>query len=399
MELFIVAIVLILVTWWVLEYRRHISFRDNIPIRIHVNGTRGKSSVTRLIAGALREGGIRTVAKTTGTLPRFIFPDGSEEPIIRLGSANILEQKTIICRAAQLGAKALVIECMALQPEYQEISEQKMINSTVGVITNARPDHLEVMGPTEDDVVDALSGTIKPRGICFTSEKERFKRLKDNAENMGAKLFLADDTSITDEDLEGFSYIEHRENVAITLAVAGHYGIPRDIALRGMHKCEPDFGALKVYKIDFFGKKTLFYNGFAANDPESTSTLWDKLGFQPNKDEPIIVIVNNRADRPNRTVQLAEMLEEHIDANYFILVGTNTKLLFEKIIRTGMDVTDVFDMGDNTPDEVFERCMELTPRNSKIIGLGNIGGIGRDLLTYIEARSKNENNHSEKDRG
>jgi hypothetical protein len=43
-----------------------------IPIRIHVNGTRGKSSVVRLIAGALREQGIPTCAKTTGTLARFI---------------------------------------------------------------------------------------------------------------------------------------------------------------------------------------------------------------------------------------------------------------------------------------------------------------------------------------
>ena len=31
-----------------------------IPIRIHVNGTRGKSSVARLIAAGMRSGGIRT---------------------------------------------------------------------------------------------------------------------------------------------------------------------------------------------------------------------------------------------------------------------------------------------------------------------------------------------------
>ena len=50
-----------------LVHRRCLS---KIPYRIHVNGTRGKSSVTRLIAAGLREGGIRTCAKTTGTLPR-----------------------------------------------------------------------------------------------------------------------------------------------------------------------------------------------------------------------------------------------------------------------------------------------------------------------------------------
>ncbi|MEO9595730.1 MAG: poly-gamma-glutamate synthase PgsB, partial [Rhodopirellula bahusiensis] len=38
-------------------YRRQLL---KIPFRIHVNGTRGKSSVTRLIAAGLRSGGIRT---------------------------------------------------------------------------------------------------------------------------------------------------------------------------------------------------------------------------------------------------------------------------------------------------------------------------------------------------
>src|SRR5260370_24235129 len=49
-----------------------------IPVRIHVAGTRGKSTTTRLIAAGLRAGGLRVVAKTTGTEPRLIRPDGSE---------------------------------------------------------------------------------------------------------------------------------------------------------------------------------------------------------------------------------------------------------------------------------------------------------------------------------
>ncbi|HHS51000.1 MAG TPA: poly-gamma-glutamate synthase PgsB, partial [candidate division Zixibacteria bacterium] len=111
MELFLVALIAVLVIWWVLEYRRHTRNIERIGIRIHVNGTRGKSSVTRLIAGALREAGVRTVAKTTGSLPQLILPDGTEEPIVRLGSPNIHEQIGIIRKAVALGAEALVIEC------------------------------------------------------------------------------------------------------------------------------------------------------------------------------------------------------------------------------------------------------------------------------------------------
>jgi len=37
-----------------IEMQRHRSMLRRIPMRIHVNGTRGKSSVTRLIAAGLR---------------------------------------------------------------------------------------------------------------------------------------------------------------------------------------------------------------------------------------------------------------------------------------------------------------------------------------------------------
>ena len=55
---------------------------SKIPIRIHVNGTRGKSSVTRLIAAGLRAGGKRTFAKTTGTAPRVIDSIGIDRIIL-----------------------------------------------------------------------------------------------------------------------------------------------------------------------------------------------------------------------------------------------------------------------------------------------------------------------------
>src|SRR3979409_2414631 len=137
---------------------------ERIPVRVHVNGTRGKSSVTRLIAGGLRAGGRRVFAKTTGTMARMIHPDGSEVDVYRVGRPNIIEQIRIVRRAVACGAEVMVIECMAVSPELQPLSELRLIRSTVGVITNARADHLDVMGPSVDDVARALAQTAPRSG-------------------------------------------------------------------------------------------------------------------------------------------------------------------------------------------------------------------------------------------
>src|SRR5262245_50182833 len=142
-----------------LERARLVRQRGSIRIRIHVNGTRGKSSLVRLIAAALRAHGVRTYAKTTGSQPQLILPDGSELPVFRPGLPNVIEQLRIIGIAADDRAEALVLECMALQPHLQALCELSILCSTHGVISNAWPDHLDVMGPGEREVALALLGT------------------------------------------------------------------------------------------------------------------------------------------------------------------------------------------------------------------------------------------------
>ena len=61
----ILALTLLGVTlsWW-LERRDYERRLSKLKIRIYVNGIRGKSTVTRLIAGVLREAGIQTDRKS-----------------------------------------------------------------------------------------------------------------------------------------------------------------------------------------------------------------------------------------------------------------------------------------------------------------------------------------------
>ncbi|MCZ7585089.1 MAG: poly-gamma-glutamate synthase PgsB [Deltaproteobacteria bacterium] len=223
----VIAFLLVLGFLEIAFHRRNLS---RIPVRVHVNGTRGKSSLTRLIASGLRAGGIRTCAKTTGTLPRMILPDGSEFPVFRPSKANVIEQLRIVRKAVGYDAKALVIECMALQPYLQTLCEAKLVRATHGVITNARRDHLDVMGPGEEDVALALAGMVPPKKILYTAERKHLGLFADAAKDRGTKLVgvTEDDVeAITEKDLAGFSYVEHAENVALALKVCADLGVDR----------------------------------------------------------------------------------------------------------------------------------------------------------------------------
>ena len=185
----LLSIVLIYLALEKVLYRRRLR---RIPLRIHVNGTRGKTTVTCLTAELLRRAGIRTLAKTTGDHPVLILPDGRSIPLRRRGPARIHEQMRVVRRAAREGAQAVVLECMALAPQLQEVSEQAMVRSSIGVITNVRPDHFEVMGGGLDGVADALSRTI-PNGGALVTESGPYEGLfRERAGARGAAVCVAE---------------------------------------------------------------------------------------------------------------------------------------------------------------------------------------------------------------
>ncbi|MBT7899845.1 MAG: poly-gamma-glutamate synthase PgsB, partial [Candidatus Marinimicrobia bacterium] len=224
----------------VLEFQLHQRVLATIPLRIHVNGTRGKSSVTRLIAAGLRAGGLRTFAKTTGTAPRVIDMEGKDRIIHRLRLPSIGEQVRLMSFFSKEKPDAMVMECMAVQPQYQWIAEHQMIQSQIGVITNTRPDHLEEMGPTEKDVALSLCNTIPENGSLITGEVEKYSILKDVAASLDTSCILSNESTVSEDELNAFNYLEHPQNVAVALDVCDAVGIDRNVALSGMQNVQPD---------------------------------------------------------------------------------------------------------------------------------------------------------------
>lgn len=368
--------------------RRHERNLRRVPVRVHVNGTRGKSSVTRLIAAGLRAGGRRTLAKTTGTMARLIRPDGSEVDVFRIGRPNIIEQTRIVQRAVEASAEALVVECMAVLPELQPVAELRLVQSTVGVITNCRADHLDVMGPTVDDVARALSETCPQRGHLFTAERERAHILADMAKRRGTTLQVTDPETVTPADLAGFTYVEHAENAALALAVCAHLGVERGVALAGMHAATPDPGVLRRYTVHVGERTVEFVNAFAANDPDSTLLIWQRLGLEAA--EPgvqRIVLANCRPDRIQRSAQIAEFVAKRVAADHVVLSGEGTELVAYQATGMGLDPARLSDLGGRGADSVYEHVLDLVRDRAVVVGIGNIVGLGEDIVLHFSNRA------------
>lgn len=371
------------------EYYRHQRNVKAIPIRIHVNGTRGKSSVTRLIAAGLRAGGKVTVAKTTGTLPRVILPDGREAAIIRLMGANIIEQKYIFRHAMKLKPDAIVVECMAVNPIFQWITERQFVRSTIGVITNCRPDHLDLMGSTVQSVTMSLSNTLPPQGICYTCEKENFGILQKMADKYHTKLHQIKPIDVTKEELSKFHYIEHAENLQLALAVCAEVGVPREVALKGMQDSHPDSGALKKYSFTDKGKTVHFYNVFAANDPESSAQIIHMVTGHLEDVEKIIMI-NSRSDRYFRSQQLVDAVMP-LDFSYLFLTGEIPEKVEHYALHKGIPKEKIVALGDPLPEVICKKVLELTDTESHVIGIGNIAGsvwYGAQIVAHFKHKMK-----------
>ena len=370
----LICIIIILLILGIIESRLHINAINKIPIRIHVNGTRGKSSVVRLIAAGLREGGLKTFAKTTGTIPRIINDKGKDLELHRLRSATIGEQIKLIRFFGKKSPDALVMECMAVNPQYQWISEHKIVKSTLGVITNVRRDHVDEMGSTIEDIAYSLSNTIPFNSKVLTSEKLSLKYLKNIANQRNSKIINSTDYNVDSDYMDKMPYLEHKENVNLALAVCEQVGIKRKKALDGMLKTKPDPGALLIWNLENNNK---FISAFAANDPDSTFKVWELI--KSKEKNKICFFLNSRDDRRYRTNQLIDLVLNRINPDLFIIRADNVEA---RIAKHG-NKTKIknFTMKSNQND-VINYILELNQYT--IVGIGNIVGWGEDFISRLK---------------
>jgi poly-gamma-glutamate synthase PgsB/CapB len=377
----LLIIVAVVVSLFAIEFAFHRRARRRIPIRIHVNGIRGKSSVVRLIAAGLRAGGVRTWAKVTGTTPNVIDELGNDIPIIRGAPSSIIEQRAVVAEAAAAGVQALVLECMALQPAFQR-AEVSLLRPTIGVITNVRLDHEEVFGNSLLDIALALSNSVPRRALLVTSAGDGVPVLTAVGDRHRTEVLVIETEDFPDSITTGFSYLEHKENIGLALIVCEKAGVPRDVALAGMRTCQGDVGALRIFTLSRDGKTLRFVNALAANDPQSTTMLFDRLIAGAESTGQLILLVNTRADRPLRSRQLGRLLPT-FEADHNIITGDDATSVLKQALRAGAssDRTEVVKAA--TEEEIVTTLFARSGGKSTIFAIGNTAGLGLPIAQYF----------------
>ena len=370
----IFAIIAILIILGIIETNFHLISLSKNPIRIHVNGARGKSSVVRLIAAGLREGGMKTFAKTTGTIPRIINETGDDVELHRLRSASIGEQIKLIRYFGKQNPDALVIECMAVNPQYQWISEHRIVRSTLSVITNVRKDHVDEMGVSNKEIAYSLSNTIPYNSKVITSEKKMTDPFTEVACNRNSILEISDEKQINSSYLKKFPYIEHPENIGLALKVCEELGVSTKTALNGMAKTNPDPGALFIWNLQ---KKNEFISAFAANDPDSTLKTWELIKGRL-KNKKVCFFLNTRDDRRYRTIQLIDLVLGKINPDMLLIRADKVDNLINKYKSSTRVKLLSMDADQNI---VVDEIMNI--QNYSIVGIGNIVGWGDMFLKKL----------------
>lgn len=309
--------------------------RKAIPVSIGGWGTRGKSGTERIKAALFSSLALKVITKTTGCEATLIYARSNGEqfevPLFRpFDKASIWEQSDVLHFAKEVKADVFLWECMGLTPRYVKILRNWM-NDNFSTITNAYPDHEDILGPTGIDVAKEMANFIPKQSLVFTSEQTMMPILDKDAQTKQTSLVQVhwgEGYQITPDIKALYPYEEHPDNIALVCKMAKHIGLNKDYVFRETaKKIVPDIGVLQHFTSAEIGNNRVsFVNSMSANERLATLENWRRLdlySLSDNPDKQTIALINNRNDRVARSKVFANILAEDLPFDKMVIVGTN----------------------------------------------------------------------------
>ncbi len=354
LTIIIISLSILYITYLIIEKYYYKNLRKHFKHIIHVNGTRGKTSVTRMIGHILSENEYSVCVKTTGTIPTIILPNNEEVVIKRLGRANIKEQLKVMKIAKKNGADILVIECMAITPKYQFITHHKMLNANITVLTNVRLDHQDVLGKSEVEIAESFYNTISESGVLFVNEKYKSFYIKETEKRQTKVISFNDFDGKQDIDL-------YPDNIGAVLKVGEYFNIDNNKALDDLKTYKKDVGSIKIYKFEGH----TFINGFSINDVESLKITLENLKILNIK----TFLINNRNDRAFRAKEHLTFLKDVGLEKLYVAGG------FYNYFKNSLKGVEVIK---------YKSVLELE-KEEVVFGFGNFKNKGLKIINYYES--------------
>jgi poly-gamma-glutamate synthase PgsB/CapB len=356
--------------------------RRAVPLRIAVTGTRGKTTVTRRLAAVLGEDGRRVLAKTTGSEAAYLFPDGSTREIPRLGPPSIIEQKRLIKKGAKLGVDVVLAEVMSLHPENHRVEVHRILQPQLVLVTNFRVDHIEAHGGTRGEVASVMALDVPPGARALVPESEWEESFQELVNRGGGGVVRVP----TGEGRAPGGCAEFGSNLDLVWAAARSLGVKDEVILRGLCNAQEDVGALRSWRYSHgnSGEPWMLVNAFAANDPESTLGIYDRIaesqGIPP---ESCIGLLSLRPDRGDRSLQWAEALRAGALAGFrrLFLAGLHAHAVRHRL-RHHAEADRIEILRPDHPEGTMIQILGGEEGGGMLFGFGNIAGLGRSLVDH-----------------
>jgi gamma-polyglutamate synthase len=98
-------------------------------------------------------------------------------------------------------------------------------------------------------------------------------------------------------------------------------------------------------------------------------------------------VFNLRADRPDRTIQLARDSAFWQSADQVVLMGSGAYAFARLAAKKRIDNSRLVYADFDRVDDIFEAIIAVCGQSTLVVGMGNIGGLGLSLTNYFKNRS------------